>query len=293
MTMLTESAPAKINLTLHVLGLRADGYHEIRSLVAFARDTVDVLHGEVSADPHVVVSGPFGDAIDGRNLIAVALEKVRAADPSRAAVTIRLEKNLPVASGIGGGSADAAAALRLVRALARQGAAGDDVVDFEGIARQLGADVPVCFGNRAAVMTGIGETLSPIDLPPGIWAVIVNPMVPVPSDKTARVFKALAASRLSGPPEQEAPPIFGSVADTMAYVLARENTLEDTVRRLFPDVGAVLAAIEECRNCCLARLSGAGPTCFGLFDSREDAEGAAGNLAARHPRWWIRASRLG
>ena len=235
----SEFAPAKINLTIEVLGRRADGYHELRSLVAFAEDVGDRLTLDAGPFAKTKLAGPFATALYGSNLVDKAVELVIAAAPGLNPGRFRLEKNLPVASGIGGGSADAAAALRLlVRTypeLAR--------LELPEIARALGADVPVCLRNRAAVMTGIGEKLEEVSLPENLFAVFANPMVEVPENKTAQVFTRLRAAEISGPLPEEKPPVFSSVRDVIEYAASRGNALAKPSGETFAALGGVLSSL--------------------------------------------------
>jgi 4-diphosphocytidyl-2-C-methyl-D-erythritol kinase len=285
----SEFAPAKINLTLEVLGRRPDGYHELRSLVAFAQDVGDLLTLKPATRVGVETTGPFGDAIVGRNLIDKAVAAFTAEAANATLLTISLQKNLPVASGIGGGSTDAAAVLRLLSS------AHPEVsdVDLWRIARVLGADVPVCLGRQCVVMTGIGERLAETALPSGLSAVLVNPLVGVPSNKTAEVFARLRAGALTGVPREEEAPRFSSADDVISYAEARGNDLEPPARSLFPVIDMVLAELRQLDGNRLAQLSGAGPTCFALFETERQAKGAASTLQQRQPDWWIRPTRLG
>lgn len=263
-------APAKINLTLHVTGQRADGYHLLDSLVAFA-DVGDHLALESDAPLGLTVSGPraAGVPCDGRNLILKAAAHLGA---TRGAM--HLDKHLPTAAGIGGGSSDAATALRLYAE-----AQGVGVPD-DGAA--LGADVPVCLLGRATRMEGIGEVLSPVpDLPP-LPAVLVNPGVDVP---TPAVFKAL--DHKDNPPMPARIPRFADVTDCAAWLATQRNDLEPPARTQAPVIGETLAALGAEAGCLLARMSGSGATCFGLFASRAEAEAAAARLAAAQPGWWV------
>lgn len=302
MTPVVERAPAKINLTLRVLGRRADGYHELDSLVAFAADAFDTV--TLSPGPEVGVStgGPFGGSIAGRNLIAVSLEAIARAVPGAGLGAVHLEKVLPVAAGIGGGSADAAAVIRAVQR-ANPGLVPDG--GWAALAAKLGADVPVCLEARAQRMQGIGERLSAApDLPP-LAAVLVNPQVAVPSDKTAQVFRALAAGAApstsspgpspsrQGREQSAAPPAATAGRETLlSFMRAVGNDLTAPACSVVPAIGEVLAALEAAPGCRLAQLSGGGPTCFGIFDGEAQSEAAARRIALAHPSWWVRASRL-
>lgn len=283
-----EFAPAKVNLTLEVLGRRADGYHELRSLVAFATGAGDRLTLQPGPTSKTAVEGPFADGLKGANLIDKAVEAVSRLAPNSVPGRLTLEKNLPVASGIGGGSADAAAALRLLSAAHPEIAS----LDLAAIARTLGADVPVCLRSRSAVMTGTGEQISDVELPAELFAVLANPLVEVPSNKTAEVFRLLNAEALPDDLVTENPPAFSSVGDVIRYAALRGNALEAPARRLFPEIITVLSQLAKLPRSRVAQLSGAGPTCFALFETEHAATTGARMLKARHPGWWIAMSRL-
>jgi len=279
-----ERAPAKVNLTLQVTGRRADGYHELESLVVFA-DVGDVLKIEPADVLTLTVDGPFaaGLAGEGDNLVLRAARALadRAANAPGAAMT--LTKNLPVASGIGGGSADAAAALRGLARLWGVALAPDERA---ALALSLGADVPVCLRGEPVIMSGIGETLLPVPAVPPLWLLLVNPGVAV---STPAVFKELAGTFSMVPvPRLPAPDPAGFIA----WVAARGNDLEAPACRLAPTVGAVLAALRQRPDCLLARMSGSGATCFGLFSDEAGARNAAAAVAAPNPDWWVAPARL-
>jgi 4-diphosphocytidyl-2-C-methyl-D-erythritol kinase len=294
MSVLAETARAKINLTLRVLGRRPDGYHELESLVAFA-DAADTLTLDPRRPPGVSVTGPFACAITGKNLAARALELLAARAPALSLGHVALDKRLPVAAGIGGGSADAAAVLRLVRRANRDRAAS---VDWHGIALSLGADVPVCLENRAALMTGTGDRLHLLAPLPRVAAVLVNPLTEVPAGKTAQVFGTLAAPRL----DAAAPAAgsfdaarFGKLAaaqDVIGLVAASANDLAAPAMRLMPAVGEVLSELAA-SGAAVAAMSGAGPTGFALFGSADAAAAAARAVAASHRDWWVVATTIG
>jgi 4-diphosphocytidyl-2-C-methyl-D-erythritol kinase len=279
----TERAPAKVNLTLRVLGRRADGYHDLESLVVFA-DVGDALTFTPGATLALAVSGPTAAAADeaGDNLVLKAARALgeRVADLQLGAFA--LAKRLPVAAGLGGGSADAGAALRL---LARaNGMAPDDPRLLEA-ARASGADVPVCLDPRTRLMRGIGDILSdPIDLP-RLAAVLVNPAVAVP---TREVFAKLRVG-----PGRPAAPRLASKDAALDAISRGENDLEPAAIEVAPVIADVIAAIRDLPGCRLARMSGSGATCFGLFDSTAAASAAARRLRAGHPAWWVRATALG
>lgn len=266
---LHEFAPAKVNLYLHVTGRRADGYHLLDSLAVFP-PVGDLLRAARAEALSLTIDGTFGGglAAEADNLV---LRAARALDGSVGA-RIELEKHLPVASGIGGGSADAAAALRLLCRLWGLPPAA------ASIALTLGADVPVCLASRPARMGGVGEALTPAPELPSAGLVLVNPGV---SLATADVFRA-RAGRFSAP---AALPATWADAAAMAGDLARlRNDLEPPAIALHPVIGMVLAALADVPGCLLARMSGSGATCFGLFPDAASAEAAARALA--RPGWW-------
>jgi len=286
MTALHDIGPAKINLTLEVLGRRADGFHELRSLVAFAN-----FGDRLALDPgdglDLEVEGPFAAALGRGNLVLEAGRAARARVPGLRLGRFRLDKSLPVAAGLGGGSADAAAALRLiVRANPRL---IDEGVLAE-VAPKLGSDVLVCLKSRPSLMTGRGETVEPVRSFPACGVVLANPGKAL---ATEAVYGALDAKTLGARPRGEERLDFGGSIDALlAYALPRRNDLEAPAANLVPEIRTVLAALAALQGVRLARLSGSGPTCFALLPSEEDAKRAAGALAAAHPSWWIAAGAI-
>lgn len=269
-------APAKVNLALHVTGRRADGYHLLDSLVAFA-PVGDRLRLHPAEAMRLRVHGPEAAGVpeDGTNLVLRAAEVL---GPGPAAA-IELEKCLPAASGIGGGSSDAAAALRGLAWLRGQGVAA------QGLER-LGADVPMCLDPRPARTRGIGEDLTPVSLP-DLPAVLVNPRVEV---STPAVFKALAVKENPALPEI---PTFVDRLSCLGWLAAQRNDLEVPAMRLAPAIAQVLAVLGASAGCHFARMSGSGATCFGLYETAGDATAAAAEIAAAHPDWWVASGLLG
>jgi 4-diphosphocytidyl-2-C-methyl-D-erythritol kinase len=283
-----ESAPAKVNLTLRVLGRRDDGYHEIESLVAFA-DCGDRLTLAPGGELALAVSGPrSGQAgADADNLVLKAARALAARIPGIKLGAFSLEKNLPVAAGLGGGSADAAAALRLI-AQANCLPPGDPRV-FEA-ARATGADVPVCLDPRPRLMRGIGEILSePLVVAP-LPAVLVNPGVAV---ATKPVFAAWTPAAEPSTPFDLAAAKGGGIERLLYLLAAQANDLETAAIQLAPAIAGVLAGLRALPGCRLARMSGSGATCFGLFSSTAEAIAAAKIAQRRNPDWWVRACALG
>jgi 4-diphosphocytidyl-2-C-methyl-D-erythritol kinase len=285
---LVESAPAKVNLTLRVLRRRIDGYHEIESLVVFA-DFGDALSFSPGGDLTLAVGGPSAAAAGGGddNLV---LKAARALAVRRPGVTLggfRLDKELPVAAGLGGGSADAAAALRL---LARANGLAPDDSELQGAARGTGADVPVCLDPRARIMRGIGDVLSaPLSLPP-LPAVLVNPGVALP---TKAVFAGLKLN--PAPPallDERAIAQIRSGEELLRVLASQVNDLEAPAIALRPVIAEVLAVSRGLAGCKLARMSGSGATCFALFSTADEAGAAQELLSVRQPAWWAKAVTL-
>jgi 4-diphosphocytidyl-2-C-methyl-D-erythritol kinase len=272
-------APAKVNLCLHVTGRRADGYHLLDSLVVFA-DTGDRVALAPAGGPPLTLRGPEAGALTAGadNLVLRAAHLV--AGPEAPPLT--LTKRLPVASGIGGGSSDAAAALRLVAA-----ASGRAMPDAAAIL-SLGADVPVCLEARPARMSGIGEAVLPLSGLPPLWAVLVNPRRPL---ATAAVFGARRGD--FGPALPPLPARWRDGADLVAWLAGTRNDLEAPARALMPEVGALIAALGALPGARLARMSGSGASAFAIMPSRATARAGARLLARQHPEWWVRACRFG
>jgi 4-diphosphocytidyl-2-C-methyl-D-erythritol kinase len=286
-----ENAPAKVNLTLRVLGRRRDGNHNIASLVAFA-GLADKLAFIPGGPLKLVVRGPAAVAA-GRladNLVLKAARALAAEIDGLVLGRFTLTKNLPVAAGLGGGSADAAAALRL---LARANRVKRDDARILKAARRIGADVPVCLDPRARVMRGIGEILSdPIRIP-RLHAVLVNPGVALATKDVFARHDRQQARRHSKPEAHDAAKNTSrrrSRAEFVAMLAADRNDLEPAAIALAPAIAAILAALRNSPGCRLARMSGSGATCFGLYPSSRLAATAARKIKAAHPRWWVRAS---
>jgi 4-diphosphocytidyl-2-C-methyl-D-erythritol kinase len=270
--VITRLAQAKINLTLHVTGQRDDGYHLLDSLVCFA-DIGDVLRVEAADGLSLSVDGPLSAGVptDDSNLV---LKAARLFEHS-AGADISLTKNLPNAAGIGGGSADAAAAL-LALAELWDVPLPDDVV-------RLGADVPVCLAPMALRMRGIGDELSLVAPLPPLWAVLVNPGVAL---ETPPVFKALACKENA---VMDRVPECGDAVGFASWCREQRNDLETPAIGLAPIIDDVLSALE---SSLLARMSGSGATCFGLCESAVHADALASQIRADHPDWWVVSTTL-
>jgi 4-diphosphocytidyl-2-C-methyl-D-erythritol kinase len=284
MTALSDTAWAKINLTLELHGRRADGFHEIESLVAFAR-----VGDSVELDPggplELTVEGPLAGALGGINLILEAAEAATALVPGLQSGSFRLVKRLPVAAGLGGGSADAAAALRLM-ARANPDALPESVLG--ALAAELGSDVTVCLASRPALIAGRGEKVETVRGFPLCGVLLANPGVRL---ATEAVYGALRAEALPASARgEEAPDFAGDFETLVAYLAPRGNALEAPAARLAPvveDVRAALGALDGAR---IVRLSGSGPTCFALFATEDESKRAAATLAQAHPDWWLAAT---
>ncbi|MBV8908633.1 MAG: 4-(cytidine 5'-diphospho)-2-C-methyl-D-erythritol kinase [Sphingomonas sp.] len=291
--MLSEKGRAKVNLSLRVVGRRVDGYHDLESVVAFG-DCADHLTLVPGNELSLETTGPLaracGETSDNLVLKAAMLLAARVPDLKVGAFT--LDKVLPVAAGIGGGSADAAAALRLLAKL--NDVALDDPRLLE-VALETGADVPVCLASQACDMTGVGEQLLPLSLPK-IPCVLVNPGVPV---ATKDVFAALglrngellvgATDVLRGPdwPEPGA-----SLEDWVEVLAASSNDLEEPAMRIQPAIGEVIAALSATNGAWLIRMSGSGATCFSIYENTADAGRAAERIRSGHPGWWVHSGVL-
>lgn len=274
-----ERAKAKINLFLHVGARRADGYHALESLVVFA-DVADELSFEPAAAISLSIDGPFAGVLKNEpdNLVLRAAHELAAHTSTTAGARITLTKNLPVASGIGGGSADAAAALRGLAQLWNVHA------PLQEIALSLGSDVPVCLASTPSWMGGRGEEVSPADLPLHIPLVLVNSGVAV---STAAVFERLDAR--TGIGEAEKPANIHSIPALVEYLEDTFNDLESPSCTLAPAISESLSALKG-SGALLARMSGSGATCFGIFENDVLAESAAKEISFAHKEWWVKAS---
>ena len=290
---LFEDGRAKVNLTLRVVGRRVDGYHDLESVVAFA-DCADRLSLTPGSRLNLKTTGPLardcGETAD--NLVFKTAQLLGERVPDLRLGEFNLDKVLPVAAGIGGGSADAAAALRL---LARaNGIALDDTRLIE-VAQLTGADVPVCLASRACVITGVGETLLPLSLPK-LPCVLVNPRVPV---ATRDVFEALGLRNgelLVGATDVLGatawPEAGASVEDWVEVLAAGSNDLEAPATRIQPVIGEVISALSATNGAWLARMSGSGATCFAIYENTAEAQRAALKIQLDHPLWWVHAGLL-
>jgi 4-diphosphocytidyl-2-C-methyl-D-erythritol kinase len=273
-----RSAPAKVNLYLHITGKRPDGYHLLDSLIVFA-DLGDVVEMRRAAALSLKVEGPFGDAVPAGddNLVLRAARTLAEAAGIAPRAAIRLEKNLPAAAGLGGGSADAAAVLLGLRELWRVDL-GD--LALSRLALDLGADVPVCLGGSAAFVGGIGERLAPAPPLPVVHLVLITPPVAV---ETARIFAAFAGP-MSAPGRFQLQP--ADPAALVEVLAERHNDLTTPALGVAPVIADVLGFLERQAGCLLSRMSGSGATCFGIFADHAAATEAQAAATAEHPDWW-------
>lgn len=287
--MLSDKAPAKVNLSLHVVGRRADGYHLLESLVVFA-SCHDRLNLEADRELGIMVSGPRAAFAgpDADNLVLKAARALAERLPGIRLGHFALEKHLPAAAGLGGGSSDAAAALRLLCQL------NDIALDAEPVraaALAAGADVPVCLARTPAMMRGIGETVEPVHGLPSLQGVLVNPGKPV---ETRAVFSALGVTPGVSKLEKAHPVLRPSAeaGEFIGQLQTLRNDLEPPACLLEPAVSDAMEALRA-TNPALTRMSGSGATVFALYQAAEAAQAAARLVAARHPGWWVEAVALG
>jgi 4-diphosphocytidyl-2-C-methyl-D-erythritol kinase len=290
---LVEDGRAKVNLTLRVVGRRVDGYHDLESVVAFA-DCADRLSLLPGPKLELKTAGPLAEAcgeVDD-NLVLKAARLLAERVPGLKTGTFTLYKTLPVAAGIGGGSADAAAALRLLAKA--NGLATDDARLFE-VAQLTGADVPVCVASRACVMTGVGESLLPLALPK-LPCVLINPRVAV---ATKDVFAALglrSGELLVGFADvlqaMVWPEAGASLEEWVEAFAASSNDLEAPAMKIQPVIGEVISALNATNGAWLARMSGSGATCFAIYENTAEAGRAAEKIRRDHPEWWVHAGVL-
>ena len=292
-SVLVEDARAKVNLTLRVVGRRVDGYHDLESVVAFA-DCADRLSLVPGAELQLATTGPLaaacGETAD--NLVLKAARLLGERIPGLKVGAFTLDKMLPVAAGIGGGSADAAAALRLLAKL--NGLSLDDE-RLRAVAIETGADVPVCVPSHACVMTGVGENLLPLALPK-LPCVMVNPRLAV---ATRDVFAALglrSGELLVGVTDVIQAPAWpeagASVEEWVEALAASSNDLEEPATRIQPVIGDVISALNATNGAWLARMSGSGATCFAIYENTAEAGRAAEKLRRDRPQWWVHAGTL-
>ncbi|MES1202333.1 MAG: 4-(cytidine 5'-diphospho)-2-C-methyl-D-erythritol kinase [Pseudomonadota bacterium] len=282
-------APAKINLTLEVGRPRADGRHPLQSAVVFA-DVGDWVEAEDDADDSVLfhIRGPFAPILREQptNIVLDAIGVMQRMNPVERGGRITLDKHLPVASGIGGGSSDAAATLKALRALWKVDVSDDGLA---ALSRELGADVPVCVGAHTAWMTGAGETFGPLT-PPPLHCVLVNALKPL---STAEVYRQFDRMDLGDAFAERAAPTWSTVDEAISGIRAIGNDLVAPARALMPEIGELLDELARDPRTLCAAMSGSGATVFALCENAEIAEALAGDWSRARPSHWIKAARLG
>ncbi|MEX0808364.1 MAG: 4-(cytidine 5'-diphospho)-2-C-methyl-D-erythritol kinase [Dongiaceae bacterium] len=285
MASIVETAPAKINLCLHVLGRRPDGYHEIDSLIAFAA-VGDRIAVAPSTGAALDIGGPFARDCPaaGANLVMRAAMMLAATSARPLMASMHLDKQLPVAAGIGGGSADAAAALRALQQLWKVEV---DPTLLTGMGLALGADVPVCLAGQPSRVRGIGERIDVLPPLPAASLVLVHPSVPLP---TADVFAARRGA--FGDAVPALPKRFADVGALAEFLRVCRNDLTEAAIACCPPIESALAALDAVPGCLLARMTGSGATCFGLFADDESAQRAERAIAGERRQWWVRATAL-
>jgi 4-diphosphocytidyl-2-C-methyl-D-erythritol kinase len=293
--VLRRLAPAKVNLFLHVGPVADDGYHPVSSLMVFA-DVGDEVRLSPAQDMGFCLEGPFADALgpDGDNLVLAARDRLLAGLPpasGAAPFRLTLDKRLPIAAGLGGGSADAAATMRLVADhLAARGLPGPDADMLDALARGLGADVAACLESRPVLATGRGDRLAPAPPMPPLDAVLVNPRAPCPTGGVYRAYDAGGAVAAADTPKL--PDRLETVRDVIDHLRPTRNDLQAPAIALQPLIGEVLAALSERPETLLSRMSGSGATCFALCADTGSAQRLAADLAQAHPAWWVSPCRL-
>lgn len=269
-------APAKINLTLHVTGQRRDRLHKLDSIVVFA-DVGDCIRVQKAPSLSLSIAGKFAGDLS-HNSGNLVLDAARLFPPGNG-THIVLEKNLPVASGIGGGSADAAATLTAMARLWAQ-----SIPESEAVLG-LGADVPVCLNAQSVRMQGIGENLTPMELPE-MPILLVNPGVAV---STPLVFAGLQTRHNA--PMGDISENGSELTEFVRWLGEQRNDLQDSARQIAPEIDVTLDMIEQQDGCMLSRMSGSGATCFGIFQNQDQAQKAAVEISQSQPKWWVRATR--
>lgn len=283
MKTINANAPAKVNLYLHITGKTANGYHTLDSLVTFA-NTGDELEVTQSDRISLSVSGEYAASLpEGENLVTKAATILQRRFHIKEGAAIALQKNLPVGAGIGGGSADAAATLKL---LARLWKINVEPHDIQEIALSLGADVPACLQSTSLYMSGIGEVIEPAPKLPGMFILLASTGKPLLTRDVFAGYNGSFSQAASHPRH------FDSGEDLIRFLEGTRNDLQDAAIALMPEISTVLQTLAAEKDCMLSRMSGSGSTCFGLFAKRKYAEDAAIRLNKQYPGWWIRVAGL-
>jgi len=285
MHSLRIAAPAKLNFFLHITGRRPDGYHLIESLAGFAQFG-DIIEISVAQTLSLSVEGPFAEALTGNganNLIVRAAHSLNKHTGGQRGAHIRLHKNIPIGAGLGGGSSDAAVALK---GLAQFWQLAIKENDLHTLAVSLGSDVLVCLMQKPSWISGIGEQVYAVDMVVGGWVVLVNPGVPL---LTADVYRQFSGdfSPVSEPPQS-----IKSFDALVKFMQSRHNALEAPAMTLQPIISEILAVLRATTGCAVARMSGSGATCFALYDNEQQARGAAQHMERTRPVWWVQVTKL-
>jgi len=276
-------APAKINLYLNVIDRRFDGYHEIDSLVGFTAHG-DLIQAKQHDKLYFQINGPFGSSlqVNDDNLIVRAARALVKETSYAGGAHITLKKNLPVASGVGGGSADAAATLKALNLLWKTGLADEELV---ALGLKLGADIPVCILSKTARMSGIGERVSKVENLPSLGVLLINPRIPISTFKVFQMHRGNFSSKTK----------LQSIGDTEAlyeFLASQKNDLQDLAIQITPEIGEVLDTLSAEPDCRLVRLSGSGATCFGLFDNETSAKASGRSISKNYPNWWVQPTHF-
>ncbi len=286
--MISERARAKINLTLHVTGKRADGYHLLDSIAVFADDVADVVTLRDAAGFSFTVGGPFASKLAqeemAHNLAVRAAHLFAQETGSTLPFHLHLEKNIPLGAGLGGGSADAAA---VVRALEKATGKRIDPGRRASLLLSLGADVPVCDANRACRFCGVGEEIAPMPAFPKFYLLLVWPDA---HSVTRNVFKARIPDFTSNPPTT--PESFSNFDDFVDFIGGQQNDLTEAACALYPPITQALGAIAKTHACKIARMSGSGSSVFGLYSDQAAAQAAHDTIKAAHPSWWCAVTNV-
>ena len=284
-------APAKINLFLHILGRRDDGFHTLESLTCFT-DFGDEITIEAAGEMSFEVSGPFGDHFSGQeldtsagsqNIIFKTIHAIAKYAQKTPAFKVHLEKNLPIAAGLGGGSADAAA---IAKWLCGQWELDGDAHDFQDLLLDIGADVPACFYSGHVIMRGIGDRLGKAPEMPNIPIVLVNPLQSCP---TSAIFKAYEQDFRT---PIDFPDQFSSIEELSTFLSLQNNDLQSAAIKTLPVINDILEEISLCENVFLTRMSGSGATCFGIFGNQDSAIQATQKIKDNHENWWVKDAMI-
>jgi len=273
----TITAQAKINLYLHVTGKRADGYHLLDSLICFA-EFGDEISVSPADDITLEITGEFGDGLSSEdNLIVKAANLLKNKYNIKQGANIKLEKNLPVGAGIGGGSADAAAAAKLLVELWDLSCINNELAD---LLLPLGADIPVCIHSKTSYVSGIGDIIEPLSGFPEIYMVLVNPLKHV---STPEIFQ-MGFDSYNEPVNHRS---FDNIDQLVEFLAECSNDLESNAVKLVPEISDIIDIIKRQEGCRLSRMSGSGATCFGIFDNKANAKKASNYIRDKHPNWWV------